>query len=271
MNKSERICFVIAPIGEKDSEARKRSDQVLKLIIGPAAKECGYTALRADKISQPGQITHQVISHILNDPLVVVDLTGHNPNVFYELAIRHASGKPIVQMIDGSETLPFDTLVTRTIFYDHSEWESPKVAQQELVRHIRAAEKVARSDNPIAEALDMEMLRTSPKRLERQMALALRALSMLLKNTNPRGSKPTHTVARLVRMPNDGLHLTSTITGRQWIMKPSTSVIDISERGELNAAGRRPRNYWDSKTLRPRAFEEQVHLSGDPQVDSLPS
>src|SRR5262245_29205679 len=85
-----KTCFVIAPIGEQDSVVRKRSDQIFKYLIGPAAQECGYTALRADQIAEPGIITTQVIQHIVDDPLVVADLTGRNPNVFYELAIRHA-------------------------------------------------------------------------------------------------------------------------------------------------------------------------------------
>ncbi len=45
----EKTCFVIAPIGEPESDTRKRSDQILKHSISPAAKECGYKALCADQ------------------------------------------------------------------------------------------------------------------------------------------------------------------------------------------------------------------------------
>ena len=81
---SEKSCFVIAPIGEPESETRKRSDQILKHVISPAAIECGYSTTRADQISEPGMITSQVIQHVVDDPLVVADLTERNPNVFYE-------------------------------------------------------------------------------------------------------------------------------------------------------------------------------------------
>jgi len=55
-------CFFIAPIGLDDSDIRKRSDQVLRHVVRPAAKNCGFTAvIRADEISQPGIITTQVI------------------------------------------------------------------------------------------------------------------------------------------------------------------------------------------------------------------
>jgi len=58
----EKVCFVIAPIGDADSDTRKRSDQVLKHVIRPAVTGCGYVAIRADEIDKPGLITSQVIS-----------------------------------------------------------------------------------------------------------------------------------------------------------------------------------------------------------------
>lgn len=90
---SGKTCFVIAPIGEPGSETRRRSDQILNHVIKPVAKQAGYAAVRADEEGEPGLITHQVIQHLLDDPLVIADLTGRNPNVFYELAIRHAINK----------------------------------------------------------------------------------------------------------------------------------------------------------------------------------
>ena len=84
MDGSNGICFFIAPIGAEGSETRKRSDTVLKHIVGPVARELGFEALRADHISEPGLITHQVIQHLVADPIVVADLTEHNANVFYD-------------------------------------------------------------------------------------------------------------------------------------------------------------------------------------------
>jgi hypothetical protein len=56
-------CFVIAPIGEDGSPIRARSDQIFNHVIKPVAKECGFEAIRADKIPEPGLITSQVIDH----------------------------------------------------------------------------------------------------------------------------------------------------------------------------------------------------------------
>jgi hypothetical protein len=57
---------------------------MLKYVVRPVAEECGYNAVRADEISEPGAISTQIIKRIIEDPMMVADLTGSNPNVFYE-------------------------------------------------------------------------------------------------------------------------------------------------------------------------------------------
>lgn len=156
------ICFVIAPIGDEGSEIRDRSDKVLKHIITPAADQCGYQTIRADQISEPGIITSQVIEHLADDPLVIADLTGQNPNVFYELAVRHAIGKPVVQIIQLGERIPFDVAATRTICVDHRDLDSAANCKKQIADQIRAVEKDATQvDTPISIALDLKSLRQS--------------------------------------------------------------------------------------------------------------
>jgi hypothetical protein len=165
------ICFFIAPIGTDRSDVRVRSDQVLKHIVSPAAKECGYETVRADQISEPGIITSQVIQHIVEDPLVIADLTGRNPNVFHELAIRHAIKKPVVQIIHGTEPIPFDVAASRTIHFDHHDLDSAAKAREEIVRQIRSAEKNPKDvDTPITVALELQQLRQSDNPLEKSNA-----------------------------------------------------------------------------------------------------
>lgn len=173
-----RICFVIAPIGPEGSDTRLRSDQVLRHVIGPAAQECGYDTLRADKIAEPGMITAQVIQHVVEDALVIADLTGRNPNVFYELAIRHAVRKPVVQVISSSDTIPFDLAVQRTIVVDHHDLDSVARAREEIVRQVRAVEaNPSEVDNPISAAMELHSLRLSENPLEKSNAQILAALA----------------------------------------------------------------------------------------------
>jgi hypothetical protein len=178
--KHEKTCFVICPIGEQESETRKRSDQVLKHIIRPAVESCGYGAVRADEIDKPGIITSQVIQHIVSDQLVVADLTERNPNVFYELAIRHALRKPLVQIIKKGESIPFDVAGTRTISVDHRDLDSVENAKNEICDQIKALEKDSSDiETPISVSLDLQLLRQSEKPEERSIADLVAAVSDL--------------------------------------------------------------------------------------------
>lgn len=102
----ESTCFYIIPIGSTDSEQRKHSDLFLGSFIEPALQSSGLTVIRADSIDKPGIITRQIIEYIVKSRLVIVDLSCHNPNVFYELAIRHMMRLPIVQLIRKIDSIP---------------------------------------------------------------------------------------------------------------------------------------------------------------------
>lgn len=178
--EKNNICFVISPIGEQVDDIRIRSDQVLNHIIKPAANECGYEAIRADKISEPGIITTQIIQHLIEDPLVVADLTGKNANVFYELAIRHAIKKPVVQIIQTGESIPFDVAATRTIQVDHHDLDSAAKCKEELIDQIRSVEKDPNLvDTPISVAIDIKYLRQSDNPLEKSNAEIISSLQEL--------------------------------------------------------------------------------------------
>src|SRR3954468_655555 len=116
----ERTCFVISPIGDDDSEIRKRSDLLLNYIVRPAAEPHHLTVIRSDEIVEPGMISSQVIEHMLRDAIVVADLTDHNANVFYELALRHSFHKPVIQLIMSGQQIPFYGAPLRTIQYGMS-------------------------------------------------------------------------------------------------------------------------------------------------------
>lgn len=178
--KNGKTCFVIAPIDKPDSEIRKRSDQVFKHIISAVVEPMGYHPIRADHISEPGIITSQVIQHVVDSPLVVADLTGRNPNVFYELAIRHAIKKPLIQLIRTGEQIPFDVAATRTIYVDINDLDSVEQAKKELVKQIESIEKgKAEGDTPISVALDLKFLRESENPEQRSLADVVGALSDL--------------------------------------------------------------------------------------------
>jgi hypothetical protein len=161
-------CFVLAPIGEADTAERQRSDVVLNYIVRPAASAVGLDAVRADEISRPGTITLQVIDHVLNAKAVVADLTGHNPNVFYELGVRHAVRGPVVLIAETGSTLPFDVGHERTIFFDHHDLASANQCKEQIA--IQLTEGIAGSvDSPVTTAVDLKVLRSGSP-IEKQVA-----------------------------------------------------------------------------------------------------
>jgi hypothetical protein len=113
----DSVCFFIAPIGADDSEHRRHSDAILSSYVERAlgTVEPKLRVVRADKITQPGMITKQVLEYLLKSRLVVADLSYHNPNVFYELAVRHTTGKPVIHIKRTSDPIPFDNKDFRTI------------------------------------------------------------------------------------------------------------------------------------------------------------
>jgi hypothetical protein len=133
----ENKCFIICPIGKPDSEIRKRADIVFENLIKPAFSELGIEPVRADHIELPGLITKHVTDYLCEAPLVLADLTGNNPNVFYELGIRHTLGKPAIHIVDAHEILPFDLKGMRTIIFDYKNDEGIEEARKEVLRQAR--------------------------------------------------------------------------------------------------------------------------------------
>jgi len=110
-------CFVIAPIGSDGSDTRKRTENLYRHTIQPVVADFNLEAEIAHKISEPGDIPKQVVRLLFDAELVIADLTDHNANVMYELAIRHAAGGPVVKIAKEGHTPPFDIWSQRTKFY----------------------------------------------------------------------------------------------------------------------------------------------------------
>lgn len=63
-------------------------------------------------------ITSQVLEFLKKSKLAIADLSYLNPNVFYEVALRHALLLPVVQIIRKADRLPFDVNQSRTLILD---------------------------------------------------------------------------------------------------------------------------------------------------------
>lgn len=116
--KQGKKCFIITPIGNENSDTFRKAKGVIESVIKPILMEYGFNETKpAYEINESGKIGQQVIEHIVNDDLAVANLTGNNPNVMYELAVRHMTGKPIINICECGTELPFDIIDDRTIFF----------------------------------------------------------------------------------------------------------------------------------------------------------
>jgi hypothetical protein len=131
--------FVICPIGSADSNERKQSDNLMEFVIEKAISNMAMNCqiIRADKIAEPGRITKQIAKEIAESDLVIADLSGLNANVMYELGVRHGLRKPCILMTNQGQSLPFDLLDLRTIFYELS-LSGAKKACQDLESQIKS-------------------------------------------------------------------------------------------------------------------------------------
>ena len=145
--EKRKTCFIIAPIGPNNSPIRRATDGLINSAIRPCL-ENEFKVIAPHQIDEPGSITNQVVNYLLNADLVIANLTGLNPNVMYELAVRHATGKPIVAIAENNTILPFDLHSERTIFY-HDDMQGAQDLLLELKSKVQKAMSDGFPDNPI--------------------------------------------------------------------------------------------------------------------------
>ena len=143
-------CFIITPIGDDTDPIRRHIEGIIDAALRPALED-KYDLVVAHRISEPGSITKQIITEIYSAKLVVANLTNRNPNVMYELALRHSLGKPVIMIAEKGTPLPSDIVMERTIFY-----QNDARGVIELRESIAAAEKeidYEKTESPIYNVL----------------------------------------------------------------------------------------------------------------------
>lgn len=85
--------------------------------VKAACKACSLRCERADDIWDEHEIIQDVFSLIYRSRLVICDLTGRNPNVFYETGIAHTLGKTVIPIAQSKGDVPFDLGHLRYVKY----------------------------------------------------------------------------------------------------------------------------------------------------------
>jgi hypothetical protein len=93
-------------------------DTYYSAIIKPAITSLRLEAKRGDSLFRPSPIMGDIWEMIQNAKVLLAELTEKNANVFYELGLAHAIGKPVVLLSETIDDVPFDLQPLRVILYD---------------------------------------------------------------------------------------------------------------------------------------------------------
>ena len=115
MSEDQKECFVIMPISDAEGYDKGHFTRVYYDIIKPAVESAGHKPIRADEVVSSNLIQLDIVERLIYAPLAICDISSRNPNVFYELGIRHAFNKHVVLMKDNVTPNDFDISSFRSI------------------------------------------------------------------------------------------------------------------------------------------------------------
>jgi hypothetical protein len=89
-------------------------------VIKPLIEQLGYSVSKADEDLRTGSVIEQIQESIRNSLLIIADVTGRNPNVFYELGFSHGLEKEVLIITQNEDDIPFDISHIRYFKYTYN-------------------------------------------------------------------------------------------------------------------------------------------------------
>ena len=150
---ADKTCFVIMPFGDKVDKDGKtiHFDEVYETFIEPIVTALDIECIRCDKIVEAGGIHNKMFTNIYDADVAVVDITMLNPNVFYELGMRHTIKKNVTIIIQQAGTqIPFNISGFTVVPYKLDDPVALKYAADQIQTMIKnGMANVRKSDSPI--------------------------------------------------------------------------------------------------------------------------
>ena len=127
-----KLCFIVMPFGVEEL------NDVYEYFLKPAIEDhCSLSCERGDDVFGSNVIMEDIRSSIERARLVVADLTGRNPNVFYEVGIAHTLNRDVLLLSQSMSDVPFDLRHRRVLVYDNTP-KGCKKLEKTIVENIRA-------------------------------------------------------------------------------------------------------------------------------------
>ncbi|WP_273854129.1 TRAFs-binding domain-containing protein [Guptibacillus spartinae] len=144
------LLFVAMPFGKKKDNKRAIEidfDQIYEEVIKPVAESENVNIIRADEERMGGIIHLPMFERLLLAEIVIADLTIPNPNVFYELGVRHCAKPRSTILIFSDDTqLPFDLIPIRGLPYHLKEGRLDEDKKEDFVKKLKDLIKDAKED-----------------------------------------------------------------------------------------------------------------------------
>lgn len=185
--------FVITPIGGPGTQQRHHADMVFNVAIKPACEVAGISPPdRADLIDDTSMISTNIFRNVEEADLAIADLTFLNPNVMYELGIRHAVEKPVIHIAQEGTVLPFDTSGHTTLFFDVNNWGSLNALSGQIALAIhRMSTEGYEVSNPLTQARGRRALTGSTDRTDQMLGDLISRVEVLERQqTRPLATRP---------------------------------------------------------------------------------
>lgn len=104
----KKTCFVIMPFSDSNSCSEEEWTEIYKNVIKPAVEDSGYNYACKRSEALYGNIIEGILDELNRADMVIADLTDKNPNVYYELGVRHALRDTTILLAQRIEDIPFD-------------------------------------------------------------------------------------------------------------------------------------------------------------------
>jgi hypothetical protein len=146
MNRKKMVCGIVMPISALDGYSKIHWAEVLKILREVAGK-VGFEAKLVSDEKEVNVIHKRIIQNLYDNPILVCDVSGKNPNVMFELGMRLAFDKPTIIIKDEKTSISFDTGAIEHLEYPRN-LKSAKIRdfKQMLGRKIQATYNKSTSD-----------------------------------------------------------------------------------------------------------------------------
>ena len=167
------LVFVAMPFGKRRGSRLFSTidfDNIYESAIAPAIEEFGLRSIRGDEEARGGLIMRDVYERLLLAEIVIADLTLQNPNVFYEVGVRHcAKPRSTILISADTESIPFDLAGVRAVPYsltgDNLTEDSRKKLKTDIKRRLQHAieSRETMVDSPLKQLLpDVQLAQLPP-------------------------------------------------------------------------------------------------------------